>query len=99
MINYLGKFSQNLSTRNQPLRQLLETDVLWNWQKAFTDLKRAVTSTPTLKYFSEVNEEVKLSVDALSYGLGACLVQKHQPVAYASRALKAAERNFAQIEK
>ncbi|XP_062589079.1 uncharacterized protein LOC134250729 [Saccostrea cucullata] len=69
MINYLGKFIPNLSTRNQSLRQLLETDVAWHWseeqEKAFNDLKGAITSTPTLKYF-DVNEDVKLSVDASS---------------------------------
>jgi hypothetical protein len=56
-------------------------------------LKRAITSTPTLKYF-DVNEDVKLSVDASSFGLGACIIQGEQPVAYASRALNAAERNL-----
>jgi hypothetical protein len=61
-------------------------------------LKRAITSTPTLKYF-DVKEDVKLSVDASSFGLGACIMQGEQPVAYASRALNAAERNYAQIGK
>ena len=67
-------------------------------KKAFTDLKRAITSTSTLKYF-DANKKVKLSVDASSYGLAACCMHKDQPVAYASRALNAAERNYAQIEK
>ena len=102
MINYLGKFIPNLSSKNQPLRLLLESDVAWHWneeqERAFNDLKGAITSTPTLKYF-DVNEDVKLSVDASSYGLGACIMQKEQPVAYASRTLNAAERNYAQIEK
>lgn len=52
MINYLGKFIPNLSSKNQPLRLLLESDVAWHWneeqERAFNDLKGAITSTPTL---------------------------------------------------
>ena len=59
-------------------------------KKAFTDLKRAITSTPTRKYF-DANKKLKLSVDASSIGLAACCMHKDQPVAYASRALNAAE--------
>lgn len=101
MINYLGKFIPNLSARNQPLRQLLENEVNWHWdeaqERAFNDLKEAITSTPTLKYF-DVSDDITLSVDASSFGLGACIMQREQPVAYASRALNTAERNYAQIE-
>ena len=32
-------------------------------------------------------------------GLGACLLQQNQPVAYASRAMSSSESNYAQIEK
>lgn len=60
MINYLGKFIPNLSARTQPPRQLLENEVAWHWgdvqDRSFNDLKRAITSNPTLKYF-DVNDE------------------------------------------
>ena len=46
-----------------------------------------------------MNEDVIVSVDASSEGLGACLLEGDQPVAYASRSLNSAERNCAQIEK
>ena len=47
----------------------------------------------------DVSADVTVSVAASSEGLGARLLQGMQPVAYASRALNSAERNYAQIEK
>lgn len=102
MVNYLGKFIKNLSTVNQPLRELLENNVEWHWSerhdKAINDLKEAITTAPVLRYY-DVNAPIKLSVDASSYGLGGYISQEAQPVAYASRSLNSAERNYAQIEK
>ena len=43
----------------------------------------SITQAPVLKYF-DVSADVTVSVDASSEGLGACLLQGMQPVAYAS---------------
>ena len=43
--------------------------------------------------------DVVIECDASQHGLGACLMQCEQPVAYASRALTVSETNYAQIEK
>ena len=51
-----------------------------------------------LRYYN-LDEEVTLQCDASQTGLGAALLQKGQPVAYASRALTPAETRYAQIEK
>ena len=59
---------------------------------------RNVTSAPVLKYY-DVNEETTLQCDASEKGLGAVLLQKGQPVAFASRALSRTEQTYAQIEK
>ena len=102
MVNYLHKFIPHLADINKPLRELLEKSVEWHWmerqQKAYEELINSITQAPVLKYF-DVSADVTVSVDASSESLGACLLQGMQPVAYASRALNSAKRNYAQIEK
>ena len=49
--------------------------------------------------FFDGTQETTLQCDATSFGLGAMLLQKRQPVAYASRALTEPETHYAQIEK
>ena len=67
-------------------------------QKAYGELITCITPVPVLKYF-DVNDDIIVSVDASSEGLGACLLQGEQPVAYASRSLNSDVRNCALIEK
>ena len=102
IITYLAKFIPSLSQRAEPLRLLLEKDVMWHWgeeqSKAYDSLKASITAEPVLAYF-DVNKNVTLSVDASSKGLGAVILQDTRPVAYASRAMTKSEENYAQIEK
>lgn len=49
--------------------------------------------------FYDLMKPAVVSVDASKHGLGACLLQKGHPVAYASRFLNKTERNYVQIEK
>lgn len=102
MVTYLAKFIPNLSQITQPMRKLLEKDAEFVWTPqqatAFEEIKRSLSSTPVLRYY-DVNQNVTLQVDASSYALGAAIMQAQQPVAYASRSLTKAERNYPQIEK
>ncbi|KAL9986304.1 hypothetical protein ACROYT_G000436, partial [Oculina patagonica] len=102
MVNYMGKFIPNLADLTQPLRELLHKEVEWHWserqEKAFRAIKEKLTSDATLQYY-DVETPLTVSVDASSYGLGACLLQEGRPVCYASRSLNSAEKNYAQIEK
>lgn len=102
MVTYLGKFISNLSELTEPLRKLLHKETAWYWdneqQKAFEDVKKVLSTTPVLRYY-DVNKPVKLSVDASSKAIGACLMQDDQPVAYATRALTPSQQNYPQIEK
>ena len=61
-------------------------------------IKNAITTSPVLKYF-DPHHAVELQCDASQKGLGACLLQGGQPVAYASRSLTETELQYAQIEK
>ena len=51
-----------------------------------------------LKFF-DPNDKVEIQCDAFDRGLGACLMQDGQPIAYASRSMTETETNYAQIEK
>ena len=102
MVNYLAKFLPLLSDMTEPLRRLEDKDVEWCWlaqhEKAFTTVKEYLAKAPVLKYY-DVTEEVTIQCDASITGLGAVLMQKGQPVAFASRALTDTETRYAQIEK
>lgn len=102
MVTYLAKFIPKLSEMTYPLRQLIEKDAEWLWtphqQQAVEQIKHALSSAPVLKFYN-VNKNVIIQCDASSYALGAVLIQDGQPVAYTSRALTDAEKNYPQIEK
>ena len=102
MVNQIGKFSQNLATLTQPLRELLSKKHAWVWgpsqEQAFSQVKDELSKPTTLALF-DVQKESKFSADASAYGLGAVLLQKTdsqwKPIAYASRSLSESERRYA----
>ena len=89
-VNYLSKFLPRLSEVAQPLREMTskEAKFIWSQQhkRAFQEVRELVVKHPVLKYY-DLQEEVTVQCDASEYGLGAALVQKGQPVAFASRSL------------
>ncbi|XP_032241511.2 uncharacterized protein K02A2.6-like [Nematostella vectensis] len=103
MANYLQKFAPNLSEAAAPMREVLREENQFHWDEqvqgqSFKNVKKIVSQAPVLKFF-DPHEEVELQCDASEKGMGACLMQKGQPVAYASRSLTETEKNYAQIEK
>ena len=102
VVNYLAKFVPNMSTITKPIRELLRSDVEFQWggaqEKAFQEVKDVLTKAPVLAYY-DVKKPVKVTCDASKCGLGAALLQDDKPVAFASRALTDAEMRYAQIKK
>ena len=107
LVNYYHKFLPNLATVIHPLNNLLRTGVEWKWtaecQNAFKECKKLITSEEVLAHF-DPKLPLRLACDASPYGIGAVLSHKcadgqERPVAFASRSLSTAERNYAQIDR
>ena len=107
MVNYYAKFLPNLSTTISPLYTLLKKNSRWQWteecSQAFLAAKGMLTSSKVLAHYNPKLPLI-LATDASSYGVGAVLTQvseegTERPIAYVSRTLSDAERNYAQIEK
>ena len=107
LVNYYGKFLPNLSTLLAPLHLLLRQETKWFWgqeqEEAFRKSKGLLTSAPLLVHY-DGNKKIVLSCDASPYGIGAVLSQvmeddSEQPVAYASRSLLPAEKNYSRLDK
>lgn len=103
MVNYLQKFAPNLSEVTAPMRDLLKEGNQFRWNEqvqgcSFKRVKEILSAAPVLKYF-DPKDDVELQCDASDRGLGACLVQEGQPVAYVSRSMTETEGNYGQIEK
>ena len=102
VVTCLSRFSEDFSTKSEPLRTLLKKDTVFVWeeneQKALDEIKALISTAPLLKYFNQV-ETVEVQVDASSNELGACLMQGGQPIQLSSRALTETEKRYSQIEK
>lgn len=106
MVMYYGKFIKGLSTIMAPLYSLLKAGAKYIWneecQTAFEQIKSLLASSEVLTHYS-AELPLVLTTDASSVGLGAVLAhvtpRGERPVAYASRALTAAEKAYAQIDR
>lgn len=103
--NYYRKFIKNFAQIAQPLNNLSRKNKIFQWsdecQNSFDTLRHALLSPPVLQYpnFSENNEFI-LRVDASAYALGAVLSNSDdRPVAFASRSLNKAEKNYSTVHK
>ena len=102
MVQYLARFMPHLAQVATPLRDLTHKGIPWSWTEehdnAFKAIKDMACKAPLLGHY-DPKALLTLQTDASSHGLGAALLQDNIPIAYASRALTATERRYAQIEK
>ena len=106
LMNYYAKFIPQAAARMAPLYKLFQKEHKWVWTEecdsAFQTCKEMLTSEAVLVHYDSTRP-IKLACDASSYGLGAVLSHVFEdgehPVAFASRTLTKAEKNYSQIEK
>lgn len=102
LVKYLQKFIPNLSDITAPIRELTKNNVDWLWlplhEKTIAKLKHMITTAPVLKIYDQ-KQPLVIQTDASQDGLGACLLQNNQPIAFASRSMTETEKRYAQIEK
>jgi hypothetical protein len=105
-VGYYRKFIRMFSDIASPLTALLHTGAKFEWlepqQTAFNRLKRAVTDQPVL-ILPDVSLPFVVTTDASGYAVGATLSQDQGagqlPIAFLSKKMLPAERNYAVHEQ
>jgi len=102
LCSYYRRFIKGFSKIAKPMNELLQKDKKFEWtekqQEAFETLKSKLIEQPILAY-PDFTKEFILITDASGMGLGAVLSQlndknKETVIAYASRSLTPAEKNY-----
>ena len=80
IVNYLGRYTPNLSSILQPIHDLIKSDVEpvcdSPQQKAFDNVKQLFSSEAILRFYDMI-KKICVSADANGYGHGACAMQEH----------------------
>ncbi|GFV80549.1 retrovirus-related Pol polyprotein from transposon 17.6 [Trichonephila clavipes] len=108
-VKILGHLVSSNGVRPDPDKikaSLLKSGVEFHWGpeevEAFNSLKKALTSDPVLGMYDE-RASTEIHTDASGYGIGAVLVQiqnnVEKVIAYASRTLTKAEKNYSTTER
>ena len=106
LINYYAKFIGNLSGKLSPLYKLLQKNATWHWGKqqeaAFNTAKEALSADTLLTHY-DPGKRLILTCDASPDGVGAVLSHMDEkgdrPIAFASRSLNQAEKNYSQLDR
>ena len=103
LMGYDRAFVKELSARIKPLYEIVsEEGKVINWNNksmdCFNEIKSVWANKLRLR-MPDPNKKYVLETDASDTGLGAVLKQEDQPIAYLSRLLKGAEKNYTITER
>ena len=107
VVVYFPKFLPQLLACGSPLHELLKKNTTWIWNSAksavFNGFKEDLMSIPVLMHFDS-NLHMGLACDSSGSAIGEVLFHtlpngEEWPIAYASKSLTPAERNYSQIKR
>ena len=98
MVNYLQRFSPNLSSVTAPLRELLKEQNVFHWRedvegKCFSEVKKILSSPPLLKYFDPFAREFEFEHITSSPGYPKSNGKSENAVRTAKRLVKKAKES------
>jgi len=102
LANYYRQFVKDFAKIVKPLHEMMRKENKWSWgerqQKAFKELKERFMTEPVL-VTPDLDKEMRVEADASDFATGGVLLmkcedEKWKPVAYISKSLNEAERNY-----
>jgi len=102
LANYYRQFVKDFAKIAKPLHEMTRKETKWNWgerqQKTFEKLKERFTTEPVL-VTPDLDKEMRVKADVSDFTTGGVLSMKCEderlrPVAYISKSLNKAERNY-----
>ena len=102
LANYYRQFVKDFAKIAKPLHEMTRKGKKWEWgekqQEAFEELKRRFTTEPVL-VTPDLDKEMRVEADVSDFATGGvlsmkCEDERWRPVAYISKSLNEAERNY-----
>lgn len=103
LIGYYRRFISNFARLVSPMTKCLKKGSTINtndsdFLRAFHSCKELLMNAPILAY-PDFEKPFKLTTDASNIAIGGVLAQSNRPIAFYSRTLNSAEKNYSTIEK